>query len=167
MHNKSQIWSIDLIAAITVFTIAVIFYLIFVNNIYDYSQPNMDDLYNEALIASDTLVSSGHTDFNSSTSREISITNGKHRINITQLNNMSNMTYSSLKLHLKTKYDYLIFFENSSKDATNLTKKRFIGKSGVNSTNIEEIESPKNIISTRRFLIHDSKIVTMVMYLWE
>ncbi len=148
--------------------IVVVVFLFFSTNIVNFEQADFEEIYQEAAILSDTLISAGTSaQENISTGNEISITNGNHRINYSKLENVSNLGYSALKLRLKTKYDYLIFFENESRQVISIENVTYIGKSGLTKENFKSVEQPQSIISLSRFLTYDSRIVTMNIYLWE
>ncbi len=47
MSRKSQIWTLDLLAGITIFSIVVVIYFIFANNISDYNESDLNEIYND------------------------------------------------------------------------------------------------------------------------
>jgi hypothetical protein len=167
MKNKSQFWTLDLVTGVTVFMILMVSYFIFTNNISQYNEVEIDGLYDDIAIVSSSLITEGSPDnWDIDSVKELGITEGKHRLNITKLQRLSTLEYPRRKLLLKTRYEYLIFFENKSNEVMEIGGIEYVGKAGLTRDNIEETEKPKNLVSTRRFLIHDNDIITMVVYLW-
>ncbi|MBD3163923.1 hypothetical protein GF323_01875 [Candidatus Woesearchaeota archaeon] len=166
MYKKSQMWSLDLIAGITLFLIVVALYFIFVANFSESEE--LDQLYSNAIFVSDTLMSAGLPEnWTASVVEEVGITNGEYRLNSSKITNLSSLDYANLKLLLKTRYDYLIFFENRSGSVLSISGIKYIGNPALNKTNIKEIENPDNLVSIKRFLFYKERIITMVLYLWQ
>ncbi len=167
MSKDAQVWTLDLIVGVTVFLFLIMIYLTFTNNISASSASNFNEIYDDIVVASDTLVSTGSPqNWTAGNVTEVGITDGKQRLSITKLQNLSSIDYSRLKTLLKTRYDYLIFFENRSSGLMNLSNIEYIGKPGLTKENLKDAD-PYTIVSIRRFLIHESDIITMVIYLWE
>lgn len=167
MRKKAQAWSIDLIAGITIFLIAITSYFIFVNNLP--KENNLSNIYDEAVIVSDKLLSIGSPEnWTYQNIEQPGITDGEYRLNSSKLKNLSAIEYSRLKLLLNTKYDFLIYFQDKDKNTLNISGIKYISKThSLNKTNIEEIEDTKNMISIRRFLVYNKSIVQMVLYSWD
>ncbi len=53
---KAQVWTLDLIAGIVIFLIIMVAYFIFVNNFLGQGELRLNDIYDEAIVASDTLL---------------------------------------------------------------------------------------------------------------
>lgn len=167
MSNNAQVWTLDLIVGVTVFLFLIMVYLIFTNNISASSASNFNEIYSDIVVVSDTLMSTGSPqNWTDGSVIEAGITDGKQRLSITKLQNLSSLDYSRLKTLLKTRYDYLIFFENRSSGLMNLSNVEYIGKPGLTKENLKDAD-PYTIVSIRRFLIYESDIITMVIYLWE
>lgn len=167
-RKKGQIWSFDLIAGVTVFTFMIVVYFIFSNNISQNDASNFNELYNDAIILSETLLSAGSpVTWNLSNVEEAGITNGDYRLNISKLGNLSSIDYSLSKNYLKTRFDYLVFFEDRIGEVIDFGGMKYIGKNSVTKDNIKSLEDPSTLISIKRFLIYGTNIVTMVIYVWE
>lgn len=155
-------------AGVTVFLFLMIVYFIFTSNLSVSTATNFNELYNDASVLSETLISAGIPEnWNESNVKEAGITNGDYRLNVPKLKNLSVINYSSSKSLLKTRFDYIVFFENKNGDTLNISGTQYIGKSGVTKDNLKEVETPSNLVSIRRFLIYNSDIIIMVAYLWE
>jgi len=168
MGKKSQVWTVDLAAGITIFSIIIIIYFVFTSNISEQPTTGLNDIYKDTSVVSSTLLSAGYPlNWNITNIEKAGLTNGNYRLNQSKLTNMSSISYSKLKLLLKTKYDYLIFFESRNGNLLSFNGIEYIGKTGTTKINIKEKEKPKSITALKRFLIYNDNIITMVIYLWE
>jgi hypothetical protein len=170
-NKASQIWILDLIVGVTIFILIMVVYFIFVNNISSSKDSKIADIQNEILIISETLMSAGSPEnWTSAQLNDAGITNGNYLLNESKLSNLSNINYQSQKQLLKTKYDYLVFFENRTSDLMTINGIQYIGKWQVNNVldrdNIKELEKPKTVVSLRRLLVYKSDIISMVIYSW-
>lgn len=172
LNKKSQVWTIDLIAGISLFILTIVIFFIFAKNPAASEVSDFNDINADAGTVSSSLISAGvPNNWNLSTVEEIGITNGRYRLNRTKLAYLKEINYSNAKLLLKSKYDYIIFFENKNSEVLeflDLASNDFsyIGKSNVTKENIYE-EEPLGLVISRRFLIMESNIISMVVYIWE
>ncbi len=90
--------------------------------------------------------------------------------------NMSINNYTFLRSKLQTKYDFLTVFEQPGSDIIEFNNFCYIGKSGnINLTNMPSLdchnvvfsESYTNLIKINRFIIYNSTIVRMEVYVWD
>ncbi|MBR9700030.1 hypothetical protein GOV09_06230 [Candidatus Woesearchaeota archaeon] len=166
--RKSQVWITDLTAGIIIFLFAIVIYFIYTDNLSNFGNENIDETYADAAALSDLLMKAGSPpNWDISTVKEIGLTGDDFRLNETKLTSLSSLDYSRSKLLLKTRYDFLFFFENNSNDVQTLAPGTYFGKPGVSKENINEVEDPFILITVKRLLIHDSDILTMVVYVWE
>jgi len=80
---------------------------------------------------------------------------------------MDLLDYGRTKLFTNTKYDFILFFENKSHDVIEVYNIDYIGKPGIQKDNIQDLENPEYLLSMRRFLIYESEIISMVVYVWD
>jgi len=166
--SKAQIWTIDLMGGVTIFLIVVVSFFVFTSNIADQNRSNVGEIYEDISVVSDSLLSEGSpSNWTIDNIKEVGITDGDHRLNTTKLQNIDSLSYSGLKSLLKTKYDYMVFFENKSNDILNINGVDYISKPGLTKDNIKGMEDPDDLVSIKRFLIYDSEIIMMVVYLWQ
>lgn len=163
--TKAQVWSIDLIAGLTVFLLTIVLYFIFTNNMSNINKSSFSEIYNEMSTVSDTLMLGGSIE--NISNGEVGITNSHYRLNVTKLNYFNSMDYNQLKLLLKSRFEFLFFFEDRSGQVMDINDISYVGKPGITKESIRENEKPRSLILTRRFLIYDGDIITMVVYLWE
>ena len=168
MTRKSQVWTMDLVAATTIFLITIVIFYIFVNNISALEGKGFDDLYTDSITVSSTLLGEGTpANWTVNNVTEIGLTNGNYRLNPSKVQRFASMNYFQSKLYLKTRFDYLLFFENRSNELIRINGIEFIGKPGVTKEDIKEDEDYDDLISIRRFLINGTDVISMVIYLWQ
>jgi len=166
--KTAQIWTLDLIAGMVLFLIVIVMYFMFSNTMLQPQDETYADIYRSLEIVSGSLMTSGNPlNWTADDVNAIGITNGNYRLNTSKLANFSTLDYSEAKLLLKTNYEYLIFFENRSDDVIPLFGQSYFGKPGITRDNIQQIERPKTLLLTKRFLIYNSEIIVMEVYLWE
>ncbi len=168
MTKKSQVWTLDMITGVVLFLTVMVMYFLFSSNFLQSQDATFTDIYRSLEIVSGSLMTEGvPSNWTAGDIREIGITNGNYRLHVSKLSSLANMNYSTSKLLLKTQYDYLLFFENKSDDVMMLAGQPYFGKPGVTKDNIEQLEQPDTLLLAKRLLIHNSEIITMVVYLWE
>jgi len=160
------------VASAVFFSILFLFYQYYTNFISSESG-SIDDIIEDSKLVSGHLVSSGYPDdWDSTNATRIGITDNNQRINFTKLSYLSEMEYNMSKAVLGTSFDYIIFFYNSegNLDSINLSDSEsisLVGKPGITYDNVYDEEQPEKLIVTSRFLIHNSSIYRMVLYLWD
>jgi len=166
--TKAQVFSLDLIIGVIIFGSAILIYYKTTTNFSDQDEALLDDLLIDAKTISSSLMSNGYP-YNWSkdnVSRIGIITN--NRINETKLEQFSMISYKESKKLFGTIYDYYVFFMGRNNNIIPFNESlEGIGKSGVNSTNIQTVENPKKLVKVTRLLIKDSDIAKMVIYLWH
>jgi hypothetical protein len=119
----------------------------------------------EAQAISNFLMSEGHPEnWNSTNVQRIGIVDQNFRLNESKLNELALLEYSTTRGILDTKYDYYFYFLEKNGEIANITA---YGKPGINSTNLEEIEDPKKVVSLSRFVFYNRKIIRMVLNVWD
>ena len=76
------------------------------------------------------------------------------------------MGYSDAKNLLSLTNDYYVFFEDRNAIPLEIDSIKGVGKPGVNITNLNATEHPTDIIKIYRFVIYNSTMVRMGIYLW-
>ncbi len=166
--KKSQVWGVDILVAATIFFMSLFF---FYNYYIDLSETKSGDIANlleEGRVISSQLITSGYPEgWNSTNVQRIGLTENDQRINETKLLYFSEIDYYSTQKIFNIKSDYLLFFYDNEGNLTSINGIDEIGKPGVTPENIEENEDPEKIIEVSRFLIYNSTMYRMVLYLWE
>jgi len=155
-QKRSQAWGIDLIIAVTIFSIGILFFFIYSVNQPSENKEIFDILNYEGGLVFESILSEGYPkDWENNTVIVIGIVeNGK--VNQTKYNNFKDLAetdYNRTKQLFNTIYDYYFFIEGESG----------IGKPGIDVNNI----SSKNLIKITRFTIYQNKPKTTFLYIWE
>lgn len=166
MHKKAQVWSLDFIVAIIIFITS---FLVLYNYILDLQSPkdaSLKPLEIDSRLITTNLLSSGNPDnWTASNVTIIGLIDGGH-LNTNKLKNLSLLTYQDTKTLFRTRYDFYLFFENKTTSPIDISGVTGVGKSGVNSTNLNNIIKPSKIYQTTRLVVYNNQIVRMVLYLW-
>ena len=124
----------------------------------------------DAKAISSSLALSGYpVDWDNATVIRIGITDDQ-QLNATKIKLFQQLNYSSTKKKFGTAYDYFIFFVNNSEDVLNISGICGVGNPLVNATcgqiNITSLNL-KNLAKTERYLNYNSKVVKMIVYVWQ
>lgn len=166
MKNKqAQIWSLDLMAGMTLFLIGIVIFFIYSLNQPGEAEDNLELLFYEGKVTANSLVSSGFPEkWDSNSVITLGIADDG-RINNTKLKSLHDMinagNYTQTKNILNTRFDYYFFFENNMTSIDpNLDG---IGKPGTTRNNV----NAKNLIKTTRFTVYQNKTTPLYLYTWE
>jgi hypothetical protein len=167
LTNKSkegQAWGVDLMIAMIIFSIGIIFFLLYSFNNSNSSKEHYEVIYYEGKSISDKLLSEGYpNDWNSSNVLMIGLTtdNKIDQNKLEEFYKISQSNYSKTKEMFGTRYDYYVSIENNL--TINSTEMPGFGKPGVNITEI----NPENLIKIERVSIYKNKPVVVLIYIWE
>ncbi|MFH1328604.1 MAG: hypothetical protein ABIH76_07185 [Candidatus Bathyarchaeota archaeon] len=114
----------------------------------------------ESKTISSTLISSGYPEgWNSSNYQRIGLTDSQHRINETKLGAfMDLMSYEDVRVSFKTANRFYFYLEYPNGTIVDLP--------GNNTKGIVPSDHD-HLVSVRRIVIYNSKIVSMVLQLWD
>ena len=166
MQLKGQLWYLDILFAVTIFSAALLFFFKSDLDFLQNSEEILEDMDREARLVTDNLLSSGFPEmWDTSDVMEIGITDN-HRINETKLKYLGSLGYNVTKTKFRIKYEYYLFFEDrNGVEWINATHEG-LGKRNINSSNVTESD-PNNLIKITRFVIYKSNPKRMVLYLWQ
>lgn len=181
-HKKSQVWVSDYTIALLLFTLAALLSVkIIVNNFS--TNTAFEELKSDASEISGIFLSEGYPSnwVNESVIRPGLLTS--NRLNSSKIVNAMNMSYSSLKPKLQTRYDFLVLFEDPDNDMIEFNDFCAIGSPDVsiNATGAApfiDCHNPDftsinydNLVKITRLAIYDfgsqSEIIRMVVYVWN
>ncbi|MBR9677203.1 hypothetical protein GOV04_03610 [Candidatus Woesearchaeota archaeon] len=112
-RKKSQVWYIDFVIALVIFSIMFITYFIFLESVAQEKDILMLELLNDGKVISNQLMSAGHpTNWTNDSVLVPGLTNGNMRINETKLFRFFNMSYNQTREALRTQYHYYIILKN-------------------------------------------------------
>jgi hypothetical protein len=164
--RKGQIWATDFVISMFLFIVAALLVVKLVLLMVESS--GFEAVRKDAVIVSETLMGEGYPkNWTNSSVIRIGLTNN-NRLNVTKLNNFSEIPYSSTKSLLNTHYDYFFYFKNST-EVLNITQCGY-GHPDVNrvgcANTLENIDYD-NLVKVDRVIIYNSTFITMRVYLWD
>ena len=115
--KNAQVWSIDLIVAVIIFLLALVFFYKYsLNNIYA-QEDNNQNLIDDGKKISDYLVSEGYpSSWSSSDVRAIGLTDGNMRLDkdkVALFYNLSFADYPRARRLMSNINDYYVYFEDN------------------------------------------------------
>ncbi len=161
MHErkKAQIWYTDFMIGLLVFVVVIFIYYGYAHSISQDPGDITFDLLMDAKAISGSLITKGSpNEWNKTNVDIVGLTNGNQRIVQEKLDMFSNMTYGYTKTKLKTPYDFYFYLEELEGNSININGKEGIGM---------ETDSADNIVSLTRVVIYDSRLVNMVVQVWD
>jgi len=164
--TKSQIFSLDMVIAAVLFTAGLIFFYKYSIDLMESQQDVAGNLATNANLLSNFIISQGYpVGWNKTNVIIIGISDNK-RINETKVKMFSEIDYEQTRSLLSTHNDYYLFFENSAGDLVDINNVKGVGKSGVNTTNLVEVENPRDIVKMYRYSLYNSEIIRVGLYVW-
>ena len=168
---------LDMVLAVFILTMIMLLYFSYYTNEAPGNKSDYQNLVSEAKTISDYLVGTGYPrDWNESNVVRIGLTDNYNILDLSKLSRFSDLTkndYGKTRDLLKTRYDYIVFFQDYEKNLLNLTGDRFLGKPGINNTNIESLQ-PSQLSRISRFVVEKqgqanitARIIEMVIYVWD
>jgi len=158
-NKRGQVWYTDFIVAVLIFVICIVIYFEYMTNVSAREISVLEELVDDAKSISSSLVSEGNPpEWNSTNVIRIGITDGNMRINQTKLDNFYNLSYDISHRIFKTRFNYHIYFENSTGSRLNITDGDSIGIEPVNQ---------KDIVQMTRLLIYESGIIRLKVEVWR
>ncbi len=170
MKNKSQLWGIDLMIAVTLFVFGIMIFYIYNLNAPSDVRENFEYMYYDGDLIMNSILSEGYpTDWNTHTEDLVKIgilTDGK--INNTKLQAFNDLVdtepkYKISKTNFSTKYDYYFYLDSTMESIG--AGHDGIGKPGVARDPITI--TSRNLIKITRFTIYENKPMTAYLYVWE
>lgn len=152
--KKAQIWYLDFMVGLIIFTIMVVVYYQFSSNFSEEFESDWEEMMVDSKSISSSLMSSGvPSNWTEDNITLLGITDGKYRINDTKLEQFGNMSYIEAKNKFRTRFDFYFFLEDEEGIKYH--------EVGLNSTD------SKFLVATTRFVIHNSSIKRAVIHLWR
>lgn len=162
MIKKAQSWYVDYAISLAVFALGLLILFQYIPNLSD---DNIDELSLDARILSDSILSEGiPSDWDNETLVKIGLlTNGS--IDSNKWIELKDVEYSKALSILPISSDFVIFFE-SENTLLGIGGEKYYGKENANSTNINELFNPTEIVSVQRLVTYNGKIIIMNVRAW-
>lgn len=168
----------DVLMSAFVFVMLIILYFQFVTNLSTGNEGIMESLIFDSDVMAETLLSSGYpAGWDETSVQQLGLTEGNHRLNITKLGYVANLTYFDRKFLLGTIFDYYIVLQQRDGTLLNITQLTGINNSGLSAeggmgepnvtlATIPTVQDPEHMIRSERYLIYNSTTVKLITYLW-
>ncbi len=164
--RRGQIWSLDMMMAVVMFMLALFMVYQYLINSERTNVSDIEELARDSQVISSQLLSEGlPKGWNSTDVKMIGVAKD-FRINETCWERFSNISYDRSRSVFNTRYHYYVYFTDNEDNLITIGGIDGIGKPGVVSANVSEVQT-KRIIKVDRLAIYDSKIIKMVLFLWE
>lgn len=166
LTKKGQVWGMDLIIAVSIFSFALTGFYFYALNEQGSSEETIESLLYYAREISNILLSEGYPeDWNSTNVIEMGILTDK-KINKTKLEKFYNLTqtesgYAKTKSLFNTAHDYYFFLEEDL--IFGAVTVEGIGKPGITKDTI----SASNLVKINRIVVYKNKIMTAELYVWD
>lgn len=162
--TRAQIWGMDLVVAVIIFSIGLTGFYLYSLNEQGSSQEIVELLSYDGRIISEIILSEGYPEnWDTSNVVEIGILKN-NKIDETKLENFYNLAstnYTRTKHLFNTIYDYYFFLDENM--TINSLEVEGIGKPGINKDNI----NAKDLVKITRVVVYQNKIMTSQLYLWK
>lgn len=157
--KKAQIWYTDFMIGILIFVIVIFIYYEYANNLSQDPSGITSDLMMEAKAISSSLITQGFpVNWNQSNVIIIGLTDGNQRLVQEKLDMFADMDYGSTKTKFRIPYDYYFYLEDVDGSIIQINGEDGIG---LNATD------PENLIPITRIVIYNSKLISMVVQIWQ
>ena len=143
-----------------IFVIVIMIYYAYAHNVEQDASSTTSDLLMEAKRITSAFVKQGSpADWNQTNVNVIGLTDGEQRLVEEKLDMLANMTYEQIKSNLRTQYNFYFYLEDVDGSIIPINGgKTSIGLNG---------SSSDNLVSLARVVIYDSRLVGMVVHVWQ
>ncbi len=159
--RKAQVWYTDFMIGIMIFSIVVITYFYYVEHSPSSDDNLVNSLMAEAKTITNYLITEGYPeDWTAANVSTVGLTDGNYRIVDTKLSNFNSWGYEERRGYIHTTKDYYFYLEYLNGTRFNeLCEDQFAGCVAWNSS--------VYLVQASRILIYDSKIVRLVLYVYQ
>lgn len=168
-HKKGQGWSLDFVAGLLIFLLAVVLSVKLISNAF--TDDNFNDVYDDARILSEAFRGEGFPE-NWDASNVVTIgltTDG--RLNESKIAELYTIPYKETKRLINTPYDYYLYYGNATE---NLEIQGACGYGmpgamswGAGCTNPQLTMNATNLVTIQRLTVHDNNLATITFLVWQ
>ena len=135
MMNKAQMWFMDFVIAMAIFSLALIWYYTHTTNISTQDTITRDGVISDAKTIASSFTSSGYPlNWNSNNAIRIGFTDSNNKLDTSRFREFTEINYNKSKRLLGIISDYFLFFTNESGDVQNVEGFCGTGGHGVNAS---------------------------------
>lgn len=157
--RKSQVWYTDFMIGLLIFVIVIFIYYEYAHSLEQNPADTTLDFIMEAKSISSSLVTQGSpSDWNKSNVEIIGLTDGNQRLVQEKLDMFANMSYAETRQKFRTPYEYYFYLEDVNGSVIPINGEEGIGSNATNA---------KNLLSITRVVIYNSKLINMVVQVWQ
>ncbi len=133
--NKAQVWFMDFVIAMTIFSLVLVLYYTYTTNISKQDTIVREDLISDAKTIASSLTSSGYPfGWNSNNVIRIGLTDSNNKLDSAKFREFTEIGYNRSKRLIGIISDYFVFFTNESGEVQNIEGFCGIGGYGVNTS---------------------------------
>ena len=173
--KKAQTWYIDVIIAIFIFTLCLVFYYRFIPNLESQESEDLIETLMDAKAISKSLMSEGHPfNWTNNTVQRIGILTGRRTLNQTKVSKFKQMAdddYDETRRIFNIKSHYSVYFVNMEEKVIKIGTIEDIGHVDIAVDAFQKIDISaidyKNLVSITRILIYNMTTTKMVIYTWD
>lgn len=134
-NKRAQAWYIDFIIAIVIFFVALTTYFIYLPNISNQELTDLNEVYLDARIAVNSLMTSGlPTNWENSSIIKIGLVDDGYELNENKVARFRNIDYNRAKNLLGIRSEFAVFFLNNMGSLMNINEIYFVGNQQVDYT---------------------------------
>ena len=131
-NNKAQMWFMDFVIGIIIFSLVLITYYTYTTNISKQDTIVLNDLVSDSKSVSSSLMLAGFPEnWDNETVQRIGLTGNNQRTNETKLRYLSDISYKEAKKILGTVYDFFMFLEDGNGNLINIGRECGYGSGNV------------------------------------
>jgi len=159
--NAAQVWYTDFMVGVMIFSVVIISYFYYVEHTEYSDETLMSSLVAESKSITDSLAGQGYPlNWSSANVSTVGITDGNFRINPSKLADFNSWGYEERGGYIHTTKDYYFYLEYINGTRFNeRCKDQFAGCVAWNASEV--------LAQSTRLLIYDSKVVRMVLYVYQ
>ncbi len=158
-RKKAQAWGIDLVMALSIFAVGLVFFYFYTLNQPNEAEEAIEGLFYDGEIVASSILSEGHpTDWNTNNVITIGILTD-NKINNTKLlyfYSLANTQYEKTQNLFNTNYEYYFFLDENM--TTISQEVEGIGRKPV---------GEENLVKITRFTVYKDQPVTAYIYMWN
>jgi hypothetical protein len=174
MKRKSQLWYLDFIIGLSIFTLMIIMAFRYTSLRFSDNEAEQGRVWNDAQRLTESLLSEGiPKNWTEGNVISIGVLSEDNAIDLNKIETLKNLTivdYDKTKFIIGLKSDYIIHFEGATGSIINLTNQSYIGKPGITEQDVLD-SNPKDELFYTRYVVfrHDSvaEIIAMKVLVWQ
>ena len=174
ISKDAQIFYTDAFIGFTIFVVAIVVFFALSGNASNLEGRVLDALVGDAESVSDSLMSEGYpADWTPTTVSIVGLTDGAFRVNYTKVSMFYGMSHNLTSNLFGTNANYLVFFKDRDGNVLPFSSCAFtntdIVVQNITPYLCQNVTAPSanQLVSSERLSFYNSKIIKMVVYVWD